>query len=151
MMRTLMAMVVTAAGIAAAAMPLSTLAQQSTGNGNGNGPAPRPPQLQPLEEGEEPAVTIRPPDNKGKIDEKRAPGGRVTEIKVTSGGSTYYLKPDVAAGSALPGDAQNSGLRAAQWEVLEFDLSRSKDAKEADAVPTEATDTAAVPPPPAPK
>lgn len=148
-MRTLMAMVVTAAGIAAAAMPLSALAQQSAGNGNDS--PPRPPQLQPLEEGEEPAVTIRPPDNQGKISEKRAPGGRVTEIKVTSGGSTYYLKPDVAGGSTLPGDAQSSGLRAAQWEVLEFDLSRAKEAKEADAVPTDATDAAVVPPPPAPK
>ena len=144
MMRTLMAMVVAATGIAAAALPLSALAQQS----NDNGPPQRPPQLQPLEEGEEPAVTIRPPDTKGRISEKRAPGGKVTEIKVTSGGSTYYLKPDVAAGSTLPGDMQSSGLRAAQWEVLEFDLSRSKEAKEVDAVQP---DAAPVPPPPAPK
>ena len=148
-MRTLMAMVVAATSIAAATLPLSALAQQS--NGNGDAPPSRPPQLQPLEEGEEPAVTIRPPDNKGKISEKRAPGGRVTEIKVTSGGSTYYLKPDMTAGSTLPGDAQSSGLRAAQWEVLQFDLSPSQDAKEAEAVQTNATDAAPVPPPPAPK
>jgi len=139
MMRTFMVRALVAAGIAASAMPLSALAQQSAGK------APPPPQLQPLEEGEAPAVTIRPPDTKSKINEKRARGGKVTEIKVTSGGSTYYLKPNEAAGSSLPGDTQSSGTRAAQWEVLQFDLSRSKDAKETDEAPV---DAAPVPPPP---
>ncbi len=124
----------------AAALPLASSAQQS-----GN-TAPPPPQLERLEEGEEPAVTIRQPDQqRARTVEKRAPGGKVTEVQVTSGKSTYVLKANDSSGSALPGDAQGSFLRAPQWEVLEFDLSRSKEAREA-----EAAQAAQVPPPPAP-
>ncbi len=138
-MRTLKVWSAVAASVAAYAMPWLALAQQPAGN------VP-PPRLEKLEEGEEPTVTIRKPEQQRKTAEKRAPGGKVTEIKVTTGGSTYYLKANDSAGSALPGDTQGSNLRAAQWEVLEFDLNQSKEAKEA-----EAAETATVPPPPAKK
>jgi hypothetical protein len=88
--------------------------------------AQQPPKLEKLEEGEAPAVTIRKPDQKSKIQEKRAPGGKVIEAKVTSGGSTYVVKPNDPAGSALPGDGQSNTMRAPQWEVKEFDLGRPK-------------------------
>jgi hypothetical protein len=139
-MRTLKAWPMFAVCIAAA-LPLASSAQQQSGN-----TAPPPPQLEKLEEGEDPAVTIRQPDSqRARTVEKRAAGGKVTEVQVTSGKSTYVLKANDSSGSALPGDTQGSFMRAPQWEVLEFDLGRPKDAKEA-----EAAEAAPVPAPPAP-
>ena len=55
--------------------------------------APPPPQMQRLEEGEAPAVNIRQPDTKEKITEKKSQG-RVTEVKVQTGRTTYYAHPN---------------------------------------------------------
>lgn len=104
--------------------------------------AQEPPRLEKLEEGGAPAVTIRQPDSKARVEEKRAPGGKVTEIRVKSGGSTYVVKPNEAAGSAAPGDLQSNAIRPAQWEVGEFDLGRQAAKEQEDA------GTAAVPAPP---
>ena len=93
------------------AMPLFAHAQDAA--------TPPPPTLEKLEEGEPPAVTIRKPEGEKKITEKRKQG-KIKEVKVQSGKSTYYLKPNEPIGSALPGDAQSSTNRGAQWEVLEF-------------------------------
>ncbi|MFC3109800.1 DUF2782 domain-containing protein [Undibacterium arcticum] len=87
--------------------------------------APPPPKLEKMEEGEQPAITIAPPDSGTKITEKRQQG-KVTEVKVKSGKSTYYLKPNEPAGSAAPGDVQSNQIRAAEWPILEFDLGRKK-------------------------
>ena len=142
-MRTLKAWPMFAACIAAA-LPLASSAQQQSGN-----TAPPPPQLEKLEEGEDPAVTIRQPDSqRARTVEKRAPGGKVTEVQVTSGKSTYVLKANDSSGSALPGDTQGSFLRAPQWEVLQFDLGRPNEGKEAKEA--EAAQAAQVPAPPAP-
>ncbi|OWW20540.1 DUF2782 domain-containing protein [Noviherbaspirillum denitrificans] len=131
-MRTFKAWRLAAAGIAIQAIALAASAQQ-------------PPQLQNLEEGEAPAVTIRKPDQKSRIQEKRAPGGKVTEVKVTTGGSSYVVKPNDPAGSAQPGDLQSNTIRPAQWEVKEFDLGRPKTKEQEEA------QAADVPPPPAKK
>lgn len=90
-----------------------------------NGSVPPPPKLEKLDEGEVPAITIRKPGDERSVSQKRAPGGKVTEIKVVSGNSTYYLKPNDPAGSAATGDAESDPLRAAQWQVLEFDSMHS--------------------------
>jgi hypothetical protein len=76
--------------------------------------------------------------------EKRAPGGRVTEIEVRSGASTYYLKPQFTPGSAAPGNAQSGSLRTPQWNVLNFDLptARSSDRR------ANGPESTPVPPPP---
>jgi hypothetical protein len=111
--------------VAAFATPLTVSAQQP------NGDAPPPPKLEPLEEGEAPPITIRKPEERAKIEEKRAPGGKVTEIKVTSGNSTYYLKPNDPVGFAAPGDGESPPARGAQWEVMEFDLGGSRQVKQA--------------------
>jgi len=124
-----------AAFIASCASIFPAAAQQDS--------APPPPRMQKLEEGEEPAVTIRKPNEERKIEEKRAPGGKVKEIKVTSGKSTYYLRPNEPAGSAYPGDQEGMTNRAAQWEVLEFDIGRQ--AKQGETEQQEPD----VPPPPA--
>jgi hypothetical protein len=109
--------------------------------------AQEPPRLQKLEEGEPPAVTIRKPEQKSTIQEKRAPGGKVTEVKVTSGGSNYVVKPNDPPGSTLPGDTQANTTRPAQWEVLEFDLGRKAEQMEGEGAMAVQPD---VPPPPSP-
>lgn len=101
--------------------------------------------MEKLEEGEAPTVTIRKPDQERKVTEKRAPGGKVTEVKVTSGKNTYYLKPNDPAGSAVAGDTQADTSRPAQWRVMEFDVVPTQEAKEA-----EAAQAPAVPPPAVP-
>jgi hypothetical protein len=109
--------------------------------------AQEPPRLEKLEEGEPPAVTIRGgAEAERQITETRD-RGKVTSVKVKSGQSTYYLKPNEPAGSALPGDTQSNVNRGAQWQLMEFDLSRPRDPKD------EAAQAAAAQqplPPPAP-
>lgn len=110
--------------------------------------APPPPQMQKLEEGEEPAITIRKPETKSQITEKRAPGGKVTEMKVTRGKNAYYLKPNDQVGSVAPGDTQSTPNRGAQWEVKEFDLGRKgKKEKAEEAAQNNPASPAANPPP----
>jgi hypothetical protein len=132
-MRTFKVRQIVIACIAVYAMPFQVCAQPTADT------APPPPEMQKLEEGEAPAVTIRKPEERSKITEKRAPGGKVTEVKVTNGKSTYYLKPNDPAGSAAPGDAESNANRAAQWEVMQFDLGRraqkEKEAQAAEETP----------------
>jgi hypothetical protein len=123
-----------AGGLAAWASCLPAGAQQAA-------ETPAPPKLEKLEEGNAPAVTIRGSTDEQKITQKREQG-RVTEVKVKTGNSTYYLKPNVPAGSATPGDAQSDTTRPAQWQVLEFDWKREQDKKAA------AAQAATVPAPP---
>ncbi|HYD96385.1 MAG TPA: DUF2782 domain-containing protein [Noviherbaspirillum sp.] len=107
--------------------------------------AQQPPQLESLDEGEAPAVTIRKPDQKSRIEENRTPGGKVTAIRVSTGGSTYVVRANDQAGSAAAGDLQGHAIRAAQWEVKEFNLGRPT-AREQE----EAQAAAPAPPPPPP-
>lgn len=127
-MRLPSAWITVASALAACAMPLLVSAQQ-------------PPVMEKLEEGEPPAITISPPDTGKQITEKRQQG-KVTEVKVKSGKSTYYLKPVDPAGSAVRGDGQSDEIRAAQWPVLEFDLGLKKK-KAAEAAAAEAAKNAA--------
>lgn len=103
---------------------------------------PPPPRLEKLEEGDAPAVTIPGKSSEQQIQETRE-NGRVTSVRVTSGGSTYYVTPNAPKGSAQPGDVQSTSNRPAQWQIMEFSAERQKDARGEAA--------AAVPaPPPAP-
>lgn len=140
-MRTFKAWHLAAACVTVFATPLLAHAQPTAAD------APPPPKLEKLEEGEAPAITIRKPDQERKITEKRARGGKVTEVKVSNGKNTYYLKPNDQAGGAMPGDGQSSANRGAQWEVKQFDLGRRKDKQDKEAA---ADQPAAVPAPPAP-
>lgn len=80
--------------------------------------APAPPQTMTLEEGEAPAVTINPPDTRKSITEKKSQG-RVTEVKVNTGRTTYYAHPNDTPG-AMRGDVQSSTSRPVQFEVGRF-------------------------------
>lgn len=115
--------------LAAYATPLLVNAQQPTN------PAPPPPQTQKLEEGEAPAITIRKPGADEQPITQTKKQGKVTEVKVKSGASTYYLKPNEQAGSAVPGDAESSAMRGSQWQVLQFDLTKNKDLKAVEQTP----------------
>jgi len=99
-------------------------------------PSDAPPQLERIDEMGEAPITVTPQAPKQQITEKRE-GGAVTEVKVTTGGSTYYMKPSAG------GDLANSGtLRGPQWKVLEFDLGKKKQKQNEE----EAADVPAPPP-----
>ncbi|HEY5798954.1 MAG TPA: hypothetical protein VIT92_01970 [Burkholderiaceae bacterium] len=88
-------------------------------------PADAPPKLQPIEDTEGPTVTISDNSKQKKIVEKRQ-NGRVVEAKVTSGNSTYTLKPNVPANSAFAADGNVQTARPPQWTVKEFNLGEKK-------------------------
>lgn len=127
---------IAAAGAIAYAAPLPGAAQQPAD-------AAPPPQLEKLDERDVPVETSRPPEPRRQVDEKRAPGGRVTDITVGSGKGQYHLKPSGGSGYTAP-DTQGGSGRAAQWEIMKFDLRRPK--KQA----AEGEAGRDVPPPPAP-
>ncbi|MGI4849910.1 MAG: hypothetical protein ACRYGK_17500 [Janthinobacterium lividum] len=93
--------------------------------------AQEPPQLQKLEEGEKPNSTI--PGGgvpQTEITQTRQQG-KVNEVEVSRGKNTYILKPNTPAGSSIPGDAQASNNRGAQWKVMQFNLSSSEEKRKA--------------------
>ncbi|MES2318096.1 MAG: hypothetical protein V4631_11445 [Pseudomonadota bacterium] len=108
-------------------------------------PSEAPPKLEIIENGADTPITVTPPKTGGaKITEKKE-GGRVTEVKVKSGKSSYTLKPNVPAGNAQPGDVTSGTSRGPQWTVLEFDMNKKKKTD-----PESVPDAAKAPPPPAP-
>lgn len=111
--------------VAAIATPLIVSAQSTAPTKDF---APAPPQTQRLEEGEAPAVTIRQPDTQKKITEKRSQG-KVTEVKVQTGKTTYYAKPNDTPG-AMRGDGQSDTNRPVQFEVGTFGGPKSATAAE---------------------
>ena len=115
--------------VAVLAAPWPAFAQQPVN------PGPPPPQTQPLNEGEAPTVTIRQPGAAEQPITQTRKQGKVTDVKVTTGGSTYHLKPNEQAGSALPGDTESSAMRGSQWQVLEFDMSKKKDPQATERTP----------------
>jgi hypothetical protein len=110
--------------LSGASMPV--FAQQPGGRAD----APPPPRLERLEEGEPPAVTIPGGGQPERSITEKREQGRVTEVEVHTGRSTYVVKPLNPSGSALPGDTQANTNRAAQFKVKEFDLSKPEDLKE---------------------
>ena len=108
-------------------------------------PGDAPPKLETIEpvQTPRPSVNVTPKSAKGgtKITEKKD-GGRVTEVKVQAGPSTYTMKPNVPAGNAQHGDVQSgNSVRGPQWTVLEFGKGKKKPVAEA------AAETADAPPP----
>jgi hypothetical protein len=127
-----------------ASLPLALLAPAGAALAHQK-PSEAPPKLEIVEQGSDTPITVTPPKTGGtKITEKKE-GGRVTEVKVKSGKSSYTMKPNVPAGNAQPGDAQSGAIRAPQWTVLEFDLNKKKKTDKEN-VPEPAN----APPPPAP-
>ena len=116
----------------------TALAQQQTK------PSDAPPKLEKIEEvGDDSINVTAKPTPERQITEKRDNGGRVTEVKVKSGPSTYTVRPANTTGTALPGDAVGSANHGPMWTVLEFDSKKKKKAAEDEG----STDTEAPPPP----
>ena len=125
----------------AVAVSMPVLAQQPRAD------APPPPRLERLEEGEAPAVTIPGGGQPERAITEKREQGRVTEVEVRTGRSTYVVKPLNPAGSALPGDTQANTNRAAQFKVKEFDLSKPEDLKPQPQGQTQQTPQAPAAPP----
>lgn len=106
-------------GLSAAALltPLWAAAQQPPAKSD------TPPKLEKLEESEPPSIKVGKPEEKRKITETRDDSG-VKEVKVQTGKTTYYVKPEQQVGNALPGDAQSTHNRGVEFKVLEFDLGK---------------------------
>jgi hypothetical protein len=112
-----------------------------------NKPSETPPKLEKLEEVTDDGITVTAKPAETQISERRDNSGNVVETTVKSGPSTYTLRPNHPASTALPGDRTGGNLRGAQWTVMEFDLGQKKKK----APEEEAADTSTPPPPPAVK
>lgn len=113
-------------------------------------PGEAPPKLERVEEGSDTPVTIVPKrDERRRIKEQRD-GGRITEVEVKSGKSTYSMKGADPGSVSSNNEGTGSTLRPPQWQVLEFDLSKKKQAQreEEAAAAAAAAPPAPVPPPP---
>jgi hypothetical protein len=113
-------------------------------------PSSAPPRLEQVEEGSDTPITTVTPQERGakqKIVERRQ-NGQVTEVQVTTGKSSYTMKPNPPSTISQPGDPASGTLRPPQWKVLEFDLFTKKKSKEGEEA--EAAAAAAPPPPPPP-
>ena len=92
----------------------------------------QPPKLEKLEEGEPPNIKVGKPAPQHKITETRDDSG-VKEVKVQTGASTYYVKPNQEVGNSMPGDVQSVHNHGAEWKVFEFDLgSKGKKSEKSD-------------------
>lgn len=113
--------------------PGAAQAQQSA-------PATTAPKLEPIDDVNDTPITVTSkPAQRNEVQEHRQQG-QVTEVKVTSGPSTYYLKPNP---NPQGGDIPGRNLSGPQWRVMEFG-GKKKSTHEDDG-----PDVAPVPAPPA--
>lgn len=149
MRSTIMSRLLATLCVSLCATPLVAIAQANAPQASPVG-APLPPRLEKLDEIKTSDVTARaaasPPAGPQGISQTRQQG-QVSEVKVQSGQSTYYLKPNQQAGSAMAGDAQGSTMRAPQWKVLEFNLDGSGDKKDGEKAQAAAPPPPGIPPP----
>lgn len=123
------------------AMSGQAMAQNITGR-----PSEAPPRMEPLPDDDQSGNAIRRPDSTRSTTDSRDHSGTVTETRVQTGVTTYYVRPNTSPGNAQPGDGQSSGNRAAQFKIGEFDLGRHKGAAD-NAEPTpQVLPPAALPP-----
>ncbi|GAB2866709.1 hypothetical protein GCM10027277_39530 [Pseudoduganella ginsengisoli] len=124
--------------------PVLILALSNAAFAQSKAPSDAPPKLDKIDEIDTPITVTNKPKEKA-VTEKRDNSGRVTEVKVKSGPSTYTVKPkNTATSTALPGDAAGMANRGPQWTVMEFDLGKKKTKQKDD-------DAAADDAPPPPK
>ena len=55
--------------------------------------------------------------------------GRDSQFKVETPNTTYYLQRNKQAGTSTSGDTQSTESRPAQWQVMEFDIGKSRERK----------------------
>ena len=111
------------AGTATAQQAAAPAARQAAPQATPPAPAP---QAEPIEKGREtPLIPERPAEPATTIRERKQ-GGVVQEATVTSGGSTYTLRPARPAGNAAAGSVEAGPSRAPTWNVLDFGLAKKK-------------------------
>ena len=115
-------------------------------------PSDAPPRLERIEEGSDTPVTIVPKRDQQRQIKETKDGGQVKEVQVKSGKSTYTMKGSNPGSVNETSVGTGSTLRPPQWQVLEFDLSKKKQAQrdEEAAAAAAAAPPANVPPPPPP-
>jgi hypothetical protein len=96
-------------------------------------PPVQPQNLEKIEEVPDSGITIAKPDAKKSATEKRV-DGKVNEVKVNTGKTSYTVKANPETGNAVPGTAAGDANRAAQFTIFEF--GGPKAAKEVDPPPT---------------
>lgn len=113
-----------------------------------NTPSQAPPKLDKIEEFSEDAVNIKSNQSQQgtQITDRRDNSGNIVETTVTSGPSTYKVRPAHPAGPPAIGEGPGPALRGAQWNVMEFDIGKKKKAVTED---DSAADAPAPPPAPA--
>lgn len=113
-------------------------------------PSDAPPKLERIEEGSDTPVTIVPKREQQRQVRETKDGGQVKEVQVKSGKSTYTMKGSNPGSVNETSVGTGSTLRPPQWQVLEFDLSKKKQAQrdEEAAAAAAAAPPANVPPPP---
>ncbi len=113
-------------------------------------PSEAPPRLERIEEGSDTPVTIVPKREQQRQVRETKDGGQVKEVQVKSGKSTYTMKGSNPGSVNETSVGTGSTLRPPQWQVLEFDLSKKKQAQrdEEAAAAAAAAPPANVPPPP---
>ena len=87
--------------------------------------APPPPQLEKLEEGEAPTITIRKQREEAAAITQTRQQNEVKETKVRSGSSTYRVQNHPVNTESSTG----RGVQGAQWTIKEFDWSGDKKKK----------------------
>ena len=151
------------ASLSVAALLASALAhaQQPTDSGKSNTQQPQqqqaqdqkkkgdqPPKLEKLEDSEPPSIKVGKPEQQHKITETRDDSG-VKEVKVQTGVSTYYVRPNQQVGNSLPGDVQSVHNTGAEFKVFEFDLGgkgKKSEKDESSAVPPKDSSVSDEPP-----
>lgn len=128
---------------------IALLACAFSGAALAQAPAAGQPPTERIEPGSDVPATRIEPKRGPQIREKRNNSGQVTEVEVQSGKSHYVMKSGQPAGNAQPGDAQSSGIRAPQWQVLEFDLNGKRKAAADAAAAAAAADASPAAPAPA--
>ncbi|MET0264762.1 MAG: hypothetical protein ABW202_04040 [Duganella sp.] len=108
-----------------------------------NTPSQAPPKLDKIEEFSDDAVNIKSNQSQQgtQINDRRDNNGNIVETNVTSGPSTYKVRPVHPAGVGPVGEGPGPAIRGAQWTVMEFGPGKKKKAED---------DSADAPPPPAP-
>jgi hypothetical protein len=115
-----------ALGLLSGTLSIAVLAQST--------PASTPPKMEKIEEVPDSGITISKPEPaKNKMVEKRI-NGKVTEVQVKTGKSSYVVKANPEIGNAPKGTVQGDANRGAQWSILEF--GGKKETKEAETIPT---------------
>lgn len=79
------------------------------------------PEMELIDEDDHPVITIRKPDAKSELTERRDESGEIKAVKVETGVSTYYMLPKKSLGSEF--DDATSRHRPAMWKIHEFDTS----------------------------